>query len=152
MTLAARIVNRWASSVLVDTGEKTWGGGTLYTMPLEKDTFIHFTLEERVEGILAAGKLLQRPPYPKFGPDEVFAISTTYGITLPSVQTSRFKGRPLKAIKFKTTAMPTHGYIEEVWDRDVPLLQWEVLGPIRAASMLRKPILRLGDQDQVRYE
>ena len=151
MDITARIVARWASSVLVETGEKTWNG-LIYSMPLARETFIHFTVADRVETILASGKLLFNPPFKKSGVDSVFAISRTYGVLQPTVQTTHFKNVALMAIQFKTHTLPKYGYVEEVlWDEDVTLLQPEVLEPGRAAALLRRPPVRLRDGDMVTY-
>lgn len=153
MNLASRIVARWAGTkALVDTGEKTFMGGTIYRMPVKQDTFLHFTLEERVPEILATGKLLQDPPYSKFGPDSVYAISLTYGIYQASVQVTHIKGKNLKAIRFKTNAKPKQGFVEEVlWDMDVPLIRPEILEPAQASALLQRSPIKLGDQDMVLY-
>lgn len=141
-----------AAGVLVDTGDKTFMGGTIYQMDLAQDTFIHFTLPERVAEILKEGRLLHHPPYPKFGGDAVYAISLTYGVFVPKVQTTRYKGAPLQAIRFKTTAIPKYGYVEEVvWEKDVPLIRPEVLGPLRARSFLPRPS-PIGGDDMVLYQ
>lgn len=151
MSLPSRILFRWASSLLVETGEKTWNG-LVYSMPLARETFIHFTPADRVAFIMESGKLLQRPPYKKSGVDAVFGISLTYGVLQPTVQTTHFKGAPLQAIQFKTNVLPKYGYVEEVlWEDDVPLIQPQVMDPGKAAALLRKPLVRLRDGDMVTY-
>lgn len=110
----------------------------VYTMPISEDSFIHFTKKERIPEILKAGKLLENPPYPVFGAAGVHAISTTYGMFQPGVQTTH-AGQPdeLGAILFKTSAKPKTGFIEEVhWESDVPLSSAKEISYSSAVSML----------------
>ena len=53
---------------------------------VNNDEYIHFTTTGRARQILSDGVIKFRPPYPKFGPDVVNAVSTVYGEYLPSVQ------------------------------------------------------------------
>jgi len=140
-------------ALLVPTGQEAgWAGGQLYYLPLGKDTFVHFTLKSRIEQILAAGKLLMRPPYKKFGADHVAAVSAVWGYYVPGVQTTHTKvpaGDELIAIVFKTSTMPRpSNFPEEVtWDRDVALQGARVVSSSQGASMLKKTPERLASED-----
>lgn len=150
-----RTLGRVGSS-LVPTGQEVGLGGQLYYMPLSQDTFVHFTPMKRASEVLAAGKLLMRPPYKKMGIDAVAAVSTVWGWSTPNVQTSHIKPGegPIAAIVFKTTAKPDSGNVEEVlWHRDVPLVGAHVVPGGKGAGLLRNTPERLpDDQDGVTYD
>lgn len=111
----------------------------VYTMPISEDSFIHFTLKERISEILKSGKLLHHPPYPVFGASGVHAVSTTYGDFVPGTQTTHIGKGELGAIHFKTSVKPKAGYIEEVyWEEDVPLSSAKEMSYSSAVSMLKK--------------
>jgi hypothetical protein len=120
-----------------------------------KDEFIHFTLASRAQQILDAGKILMRPPYQKFGSDVVAAVSLHWGKFVPGVQTTHIKVTPedpLVAIRFKTSTMPTYGYVEEVvWNRDVILKSAKVIPYDIGVALLRGSSVSLGDYDRVSY-
>lgn len=158
--IAERVALRFRSAgVLVDTGQTAgWAGGTLYYMPLSKDLFVHFTLKSRADQILDSGKLLMRPPYPKFGADHVAAVSAVWGWYTPSVQTTHTKvppGDELVAIVFRTSTKPSPvNYVEEVvWNRDVALQNARIVSASQGASLIRKAPEKLPDeQDGVTYD
>jgi hypothetical protein len=141
------------AATLTPTGEETWSGGTVYKGDVRKDTFVHFTPASRAEQIVKSKKLLMRPPYEKFGTDNVAAISLSYGAYVPGTQTTHIKTKePLVAILFKTSAKPYAAYVEEVlWNRDVPLQNAKIIPAAKAISMLRNPPEQITDDDQVRY-
>lgn len=129
---------------------QTFSGGTAHQMDVAADRFVHFTTRDRAAQILQSGRLLMRPPHPKFGTDSVDAVSLTYGRSLPSVQSNHLPG-DLVAVVFKTTAPPEVGYAEEVkWHSDVPLLEPQIVSVEEARKLLAnaQPI---GDQDEVVY-
>lgn len=126
--------------------------GRKYEMPLSKDTFIHFTTADRAEAIVASGKLLMRPPHPKFGTDTVNAVSATYGVWQPGVQTTHIDRGDLVAVLFQTSTVPKYGYVEEVvWDRDVKLQNPRIVSAQKAAGMLKRSPVQIDDGDQVVY-
>ena len=145
-----------ASVLAPDPSEgKTFGGGRLYLADVTQDEFVHFTLASRARQIVADGKLLMRPPYQKFGIDAVSAVSIHWGKLVPGVQSTHIKATPedpLVAIRFKTSTMPSYGYIEEViWNQDVVLKNVKVI-PAAAGAALIRGAESLGGQDQVRYQ
>lgn len=126
--------------------------GRKWEMPLSKDTFIHFTTPDRAEAIVESGKLLMRPPHPKFGTDTVNAVSATYGVWQPGVQTTHIGRRDLVAILFQTPTVPKYGYVEEVvWDRDVKLQNPRIVSGQKASGMLKKSPVQIEDGDMVMY-
>jgi hypothetical protein len=131
--------------------------GTVYQMSVRDDTFVHFTLASRAEQIVAAGRLMQRPPYPKFGTDTVDAVSLTFGEYVPSVQTTHIRpqgGDAVAAVVFRTTVAPTSAHAEEVkWETNVPLIGAKVVPVEQAVAMLRAAPQKLADpdRDSVRY-
>lgn len=121
-----------AANVLTPTGK-----GDSYHADLAKDAFIHFTPADRAKQIVASGKLLMNPPYKKFGPDAVYAVSVKWGSFRPRVQTTHYGNVPLVGILFTTTTMPKIGYTEEVvWDRDVVMQNPKVLPYNQAVSLI----------------
>ena len=124
-----------------------------FFMPISNDVFVHFTTSDRAKQIMESGKLLQRPPYEKFGTDTVDAVSLVYGKDVPGVQRTHIKSGKLVGVKFKTDTRPTRGWREETkWDQDVRLIDPEVISEEEAVSMLKRTKFRLGDQDQVVYD
>jgi len=137
-------------TVLTPTGGSVWGGQEFHA-DLGKDHFVHFTQEERAPQILESGKLLMRPPYPKFGIDAVNAVSTVWGTFVPGVQTTHSKGN-IVAIVFQTNTVPKYGYPEEVvWDKDVVLRNPKIIPANKAISMLRNTPEKIEDGDMVVY-
>lgn len=137
-------------SVLTPRETDKWGS-TEYWADLSKDRFVHFTAPDRAEQILSMGKLLMRPPYPKFGIDAVNAVSVVWGEFVPGVQTTHIKG-PLVAVLFQTNTMPKHGFQEEViWDRDVVLRNPKIIPANKAISMIKGAPESIGEDDYVTY-
>ena len=121
---------------------KGFYGGAYLIEDVSDDQFIHFTTPERAKEILDKRKILFRPPYPKFGPDAVYAISTTFGEWRPGVQTTHIKAPELVAVLFKTNVDPKAGYPEEVvWEKDVPLTSAKII-PVRTAQRILQSIPR----------
>lgn len=121
-----------------------------------KDTFVHFTPLSRAKQILSEGKLLMRPPYPKFGTDAVNAVSLSYGSYVPSVQTNHIKTGPqdpVVGVVFKTSSKPWTGYSEEViWKRDVPFQgPAKIVSKSKAIGMLRNTSEQISGDDTVKY-
>ena len=141
-------------STLTPTTENTWSGGHVWLGDVRKDSFIHFTTQERADQIVEAGKLLMRPPYKKFGTDAVNAVSLRWGSWVPKVQTTHMgRGVEIVGLVFKTTAVPERGYAEEViWGRDVSLQGLKVVSLSRGAGMLRSTPERIGEDDMVVYK
>lgn len=105
----------------------------LYLMNIGEDAFVHFSKAERIDEILKSGKILKNPPYSKFGPDSIFAVSTIWGRLVTGIQLTHIynddkvnehiKDGSIAAIYFKTDTLPKIGYPEEVlWDQDVNLI------------------------------
>ena len=142
-----------ASSPLIPTSEKAWNDGQVYWMPLAKDTFVHFTTRDRAEQIVASGKLLLHPPYPKMGIDKVLAISLVWGDYVAGVQTTHIKAPgEVVGVVFKTITKPEYGYIEEVvWGRDVVLISPKIIPMGRAVSLLKAAPFTIADNDSVTY-
>lgn len=144
-------------SPLIDTGNKTWSGGTIWYMDLSKDEFVHFTPASRAIEIKKDGKLRMNPPYQKFGVDGVFAISTQWGSWFPSTQTTHIDSpEPLMAVVFKTSTVPDESFAEEViWHQDVSLKNIRVVPAKVAERMIRRaPYANIlnPDDDMVRYK
>lgn len=149
LSMARRIASAHQYGIR-DIGESLLG--RLYEMPLSKDTFVHFTTPDRAEAIVESGKLLMRPPHPKFGTDTVNAVSTTYGVWQPGVQTTHLSRRDLVAVLFQTDTVPKYGYVEEVvWDRDVKLRNPRIVSFQKATGMLKRAPVRIDDGDKVVY-
>jgi len=130
---------------------------THYLMDVKDDAFVHFTTNRRARLILADGKLKMRPPYKKFGTDNVTAVSSRWGHFVPRVQTTHIKpemGEKLVAITFQTPTVPKYGYPEEVvWNRDVVLKNAKMIPFEKGVSMLKKTPHRLNvrDEDDIVY-
>lgn len=93
---------------LKKTGKQTWSGGDIYTMDVKDDQFIHFTTIENALKILKDKKLSS-------GGNQFssFAVSTTYGVFQPGVQTHG--NNYDEAILFTTDEAPIgENYAEEV--------------------------------------
>jgi len=130
----------------------------IYLAPLKLDRFIHFTTLSRANQVMEAGKLLMKPPYQKFGPDEVYAVSTIFGTYLPGVQfthtRSKNKGSdPIVAIVFRTPTVPKGAHVEEVyWDRDVVLRDAKIVPLSAGRSLIQKSPVKLSDREFVVYD
>lgn len=145
------------TSPLVPTGEETWSGGRILYMPSGEDRYIHFTPAARADEIVRAGKLLQRPPYEKFGIDTVAAVSLVWGWLVPRVQLTHIQRHtPVKdivGIVFTSSTKPKYGVPEEViWERDVVLSSMSIVPMQRGIAMLRRTPFRIGEDDQVTYD
>lgn len=105
---------------------------------LKDDSFVHFTTKERANEILNGGKILQDPPYKKFGIDAVTAVSVNYGKYVPRVQMDHIpNNKDAVAIWFRTNTLPSYGYIEEViWHEDVKLIDGKIISKEQAISLL----------------
>lgn len=124
----------------------------VYHADLAKDVFVHFTPADRAEQILASGKLLMNPPYKKFGPDAIYAVSAKWGQFHPPVQTTRYGNVPLVGILFTTTTVPKVGFTEEVsWVRDVVLNNPKVLPYAQAVSLINSAREHISDDAYVLY-
>ncbi len=123
---------------LEEIGTDKYGNLYLY-LPLEADSFVHFTSKERAEEILESGVIMHDPPHDSMGAVGAFAVSTVYGYSVPNVQTTHIKSGPVVAIYFKTDSMPRIGFPEEtVWDTDINLINPQVISKKYAVSMLKK--------------
>jgi len=121
--------------------------GPQYRMDVRADEFVHFLPADRADQVVRSGKLLQRPPYQKFGPDKVYAVSTRWGNYRPRVQTTHIQG-PVAAILFRTNTRPLLSHPEEViWDRDVDLIDPRVISKAKAVGLLGRAPLRPADED-----
>lgn len=157
MKLLIEKFNRFLNeSKLTPKEETQWG--TIYEMPISEERFLHFTLLDRAVEILESGKLLMRPPYEKFGTDTVDAVSTTYGKSVPGVQTTHIAKHiktkePLAAIVFSTSVLPHgYGFREEVkWTQDVPLIHPELLSFEEGVEMLENTPEKIDEDDMVKY-
>lgn len=133
-------------NTLIYSGKKTFLDGDIFYMQISNDEFIHFTYKENIEKILLLKKLQSA--------GSNFAVSLVYGDFVPSVQLTHLdKEKEISAIKFKTTTLPAHGYIEEVvWREDVDLIDPKEV-PIEKASQLLSdaPLKLKNDQDLVIY-
>ena len=113
---------------------------SIRTIPVAKDSFLHFTPMSRAKQIVDDGMLLMRPPFKKFGTDSVDAISVTFGRWVPGTQVTHIsatKDDPIVAVWFKTKTLPYAGYPEEVkWDKDVMLINPKIIPQAKARSML----------------
>lgn len=141
--------------VLKDTGEKTWMDGSYFSIDVQDDVFVHFTLKERADAIIENGRLLMNPPYEKYGTDAVNAISTVWGQYVPGTQHTHIEGRQgeLVAVKFTTKTLPTHGYVEEVvWKDDVVFEQAEIISKDDAVKLLNNAAFGIQGSDEVRYK
>lgn len=108
----------------------------VFTFPLSKEKFIHFTPKENVPEILKSGMLKG---------SSVFAISTSFGIWYPRVQFTHIKhdsdkGRAgqTQAILFQTNKPPVDSTYEEVvWHESVPVLNPQVMSTRDAIRVLK---------------
>ena len=120
-------------------------------MDISKDRFVHFTTFDRAKQIIAAGKLMMRPPYEKFGGDLVYAVSAIWGDSVIGTQTTHIKGKNIVAIVFQTSTKPKYGFVEEVvWDRDVVLRNPKVVTKSKGLSLIKGANSVTGD-DMVKY-
>jgi hypothetical protein len=143
-----------AESPFRKTSEESFYG-QVYHMDLKRDWFLHFTPTAHAQGILQSKKLLMSPPYKKFGPDAVYAISTQWGRWKPGVQFTHLpkdKGE-ITGILFQTDKPPTVGYPEEVmWKSDVPLKKIKLITLAQAQALLKQAPYHPLDKDfQVTY-
>lgn len=135
-----------------------WAGGKLYYMPLSQDTFVHFAPKDRAEAIVASGKLLMNPPYPKSGIDVVAAVSAVWGTLVRRTQITHLikhvrPDNPVVAVVFKTNVKPEQSYVEEVlWQRDVPLVGARIVPVSKGMAMLKNTPEQIGEDDMVTYE
>lgn len=122
-----------------------------FRMDIQDDEFVHFTTLERAEQVIKTGRLLFKPPHPKFGTDTVDAISIVYGQYVPETQTNHIKG-DVVAIRFKTSAIPDSGHAEEVkWMSDVKLLNPSIISKEEAIHLLEKTPERIPEDGLVLY-
>jgi hypothetical protein len=125
----------------------------LYRMKLRDDRFVHFLPQDRVLEVARSGKLLMKPPYQKFGPDKVYAVSAVWGTLVPGTQVTHIRGE-LAAISFRTTTKPESGFPEEViWNRDVVLKDVRILNAGEAKRLLAKtPMRPQHDEFMIEYK
>ena len=127
-------------------------GDDWYQMPVTEDEFIHFTPLDRCKEILAANRLMMKPPYEKFGSDAVNAVSLTFGELVPGVQTTHIKG-DVGAIWFKTNVVPYRATVEEVtWHQDVIFTQAKEVDQKQAESMIKSSPEKIDDMANVIYQ
>ena len=131
-------------------------GDKYYLMDLDQDMFIHFTPRSRANEIIKSNKLLFDPPHKAFGPEGVFAVSSVWGIHLPSVQTTHIKLEPdddIVAILFTTKTMPKWGHTEEVFweDVDVVFEDADIIEESEAIEILKNTI-PMPEDSNVYYE
>ena len=131
-------------------------GDKYYLMDLDKDEFIHFTPRSRADKIIESNKLLFDPPHKAFGPEGVFAVSSVWGVHLPSVQTTHIKLEPgddIVAILFTTKTMPKWGHTEEVfWEGvDVVFDRADIIEESKAIEILKNTI-PMPESSNVYYE
>jgi hypothetical protein len=133
---------------LKKTGKETWSGGDIYQMDVKDDEFIHFTSFPNVEKILASKKL-------NSGGNEFssYAVSTTFGVFTPGVQTDRNDYK--EAILFTTDEIPNgENYSEEVtWKGGVDFKTAKHISFDEAVKILKnsKEKLPNSDDDSVIY-
>lgn len=124
-------------SPLERLGEDEYGTVYLY-MPLNKDSFIHFTTLERAKEIIESGKIMVDSPHQGMGAVGAFAVSTVYGYYVPTVQTTHIDG-DVVGLYFTTDTMPEIGYPEEtIWKKDIALKESKIVSNEKAISMLMK--------------
>ena len=127
-------------------------GDDMYQMDIIQDEFVHFTPKERVQEILAARKLMMRPPYEKFGTDAVNAISLVYGEYTPGVQLTHIEGEA-GAIWFKTNKIPYRGFTEEViWHEDVNFTQASEISKEDAIARIQRSPESIDEMASVIYQ
>lgn len=148
-----------------------------FTMPLNKDRFIHFSLNESIKAILETNKI-------EYGNAGVFAVSCTYGKWSPIVQFNHIinknknkkfltpmdlkskkvqmlinKGyqmpefsKEISAVIFKTNEMPINGFVEEVyWDRAISVFDCKEVGTRQAITILKNTPNTISGDDSVTY-
>ena len=148
-----------------------------FKMPLNKDRFIHFSLNETIKSIVETNKI-------EYGNAGVFAVSCTYGKWLPTVQFNHIinknknkkflapmdlkskkaqmlinKGyqipefsKEISAIIFKTNEIPTSGHVEEVyWNKEISIFDCKEIGTRQAISILKNTPTKISDDDAVTY-
>ncbi len=127
---------------LEKTDQKNWMGGDIYKMDVNDDQFIHFTTMPNVEKILRDGRL-------NSGGNEFssYAISTVYGVNVPSVQNTKLK-EP-QAILFTTSESPNgENFAEEItWKGGVKLDTAKHISFDEAIKMLYNTPEKLPDAD-----
>jgi len=149
----------------------------VYTFPLNKDKFIHFTLAEYVPQILEDSAIKAE--------GSTFAVSTSFGIWFPVVQFNHIinkkndrtiapmdlknklrhekmlkrgfrvpeLGKEIQAIIFQTDKMPKIANVEEVvWDGDLPIKNVKQLTSREAIQILKHAPYKIGNDDEVKYE
>ena len=122
---------------------KTTSNPNVLKLRVQDDEFVHFTSKRRAEDILKSGKILMKPPYAKFGPDAVYAVSLTFGRAIPGVQTSHAQKYAdeeggLVAIVFKTNTRPDFGQSEEVgWKQNVNIHSARIVPASSGLDMVR---------------
>ena len=149
----------------------------VYTFPLNKDKFIHFTLAEYVPQILEDSVIKSE--------GSTFAVSTSFGVWLPVVQYNHIinkkndrtiapmdlknklkyekmlkrgfrvpeLGKEIQAIIFQTDKMPRIANVEEiVWDGDLPIKNVKQLTSREAIQILKHAPYKIGNDDEVKYE
>lgn len=149
----------------------------IFEFPLNKDTFIHFTLKENASKIIADEVI---------NTDPVFAISLNFGIYLPVVQynhiISKRKqkliqpmdlknkdktnimlqkgwqipnfGEEIVAIKFKTNIVPSRANKEEViWNSPLLIHNISIISSREAIRMLNHTMYskQMSGDDEVKY-
>lgn len=145
---------RWLASccrfatLVEETGESSWWGGKEWLADVSRDLFVHFTTRDRAAQILGDGML------GKSEEGSTFAVSATYGIPYPEVQTTHIgPDESLVAIVFSTSAKPKVGYGEEVvWEGMVPLENPEIISLEEGMRLLKEAPTPLHEDDIVVYE
>ena len=118
--------------------ESRYGKERFFLEDVKDDMFIHFTSPERAQEIIKSGYLMVDPPYQSFGAVGAFAVSTKYGESVPSVQTTHISKIPsdLVGVLFTTDIPPVRGTVEEViWESDVELKDATIISHREALSL-----------------
>jgi len=155
-------MNWYKQTQLEETDQKVsprWNYGKYFRMNIEDDSFIHFTTQKRANEIMQSGVIQLNPPYSGYV-KAVFAVSVTYGVWFPSVQTTHIKSwmdvtgyddTPLVAVHFMTDIKPIGSHkTEVVWHQDVPLLTADIISVSEAKDMIENNN-QLSDDDEVHY-
>ena len=149
----------------------------VYTFPLNKEKFIHFTLAESVAQILADSTIKSQ--------GSTFAVSTSFGVWLPVVQYNHIiskkndttiaprdlknklkyqkmlkrgyrvpeLGKEIQAIIFQTDQIPKIAHSEEViWEGDLKIKNAKQLTSREAIQILKHTPHQIGSNDEVKYE
>lgn len=149
----------------------------VYTFPLNKEKFIHFTLAESVAQILEDSMIKSQ--------GSTFAVSTSFGVWLPVVQydhiirkkndrtiaprdlKNKLKyqkmlkrgyrapelGKEIQAIIFQTDQIPKIAHSEEViWEGDLKIKNAKQLTSREAIQILKHAPHQIGSDDEVKYE